>query len=150
MCVEELLSLRLACCMSHACCFAVWSWRCSRPPHKHSSALICSFRYTCGLQYIRRTGQRLGARIKQHVPTKIRLGNYFADYINNTHGSAIAEHLINNRECASTYSADLFTILSRYHSDFHLKVLETIYILIHKPSLCKQREYLLGLDIITI
>ena len=68
------------------------------------------------------------ACVKQHVPTKIRLGNYFADRINNTYGSAIAEHLINNRESASTYSADLFTILSRSHSDFHLKVLETIYI----------------------
>ena len=60
-------------------------------PHQHSSALIYSFRCTCSLQYIGRTGQRLGARVKQRVPTKIRLGNYFADYINNTYGSAIAE-----------------------------------------------------------
>ena len=36
--------------------------------------------------------------------------------------------------CASTYSADLFTILNRYHSDFSLKVLENIYILTYKPS----------------
>ena len=84
------------------------------------------------------------------MPTKIRLGNYFADHIDNTYGSAIAEHLINNRDCASTYSADLLTILSRSHSDFHLKMLETIYILTHKPSLCKQRECLLGLNVITI
>ena len=47
------------------------------------------------------------------MPTNIRLGNYFADYINNTYGSSITEHLINNRDCASSYSADLFTILSR-------------------------------------
>ena len=73
-------------------------------------------------QYIGRTGQRLDARVKLHVPTKIRLGNYFADHINYTYGSAFAEHLINNCECASTYSADLFTILSKSHSDFHLKV----------------------------
>ena len=90
------------------------------------SSLIYSFRCTCSLQYIGRTGQRLDARIKQHVPTKIQLGNYFADHINNTYGSAIAEHLINKRDCVSTYSADLFTILSRSHSDVHLKVLETI------------------------
>ena len=81
---------------------------------------------------------------------KIRLGNYFADYINNTYGSAIAEYLINNCDCALSYSADLFTILSRSHSDFHLKVLETIHILTHKLSLCKQRECLLGLNSITI
>ena len=111
---------------------------------------IYSFRCTCGLQYIGRTGQRLDARIKQYVPTKIRQENYFADHINNTYRSAIAEHLINNGECASTYSLDLFTILSRSHSDFHHKVFETIYILTHKPSLCKQREYLWGLNVITI
>ena len=119
------------------------------PPPQHSSALVYSFRCTFGLQYIRRTCQRLDARVKQHVPTKIRLGNYFADHINNTYGSVIAKHLINNRECASTYSADLFTIFSWSPSDFYLKVLETIYILTHKPSLCKQRECLLGLNVIT-
>ena len=91
------------------------------PLPQHSSALIYSFRCTCGLQYIGRTGQRLDARVKQHVPTKIQFGNYFADHINNTYVSAIAEHLINNRECASTYSADLFTILSRSHSDPTIK-----------------------------
>ena len=56
------------------------------------------------------------------MPTKIRQGIYFADHINNTYGSSIAEHLINNRDCASSYRVDLFTILSRSHSDFHLKV----------------------------
>ena len=81
---------------------------------------------------------------------KIRVGNYFADHINNSYGSAIAENLINNRDCASSQSADLFTILSRSHSDFNLKVLETIHILTHKPSLCKQRACLLGLNLITI
>ena len=106
------------------------------PPTQHSSALIYYFRSVCGLQYIGGTNQRVDARIK-HVPTKIRLGNCFADHINNTYGSSIAEHLIDNRDCASSYSEDLFTILSRSHSDFHLKVLETIYILSHKQSLCK-------------
>ena len=109
------------------------------PPPQRSSVLIYSFRCVCGLQYIARTNQRLDARIK-HVPTKIRLGNYFADHINNTY--SIAEHLINNRDCDSPYSAELFTILSRSHLDFHLKVFETIHILTNKPSLCKQRECL--------
>ena len=81
---------------------------------------------------------------------KIQLGNYFADHINNKYESSIAEHRINNRDCASSYSADLFTILSRSHSDFHLKVLETIHISTYKPSLCKQKECLLGLNLITI
>ena len=82
-------------------------------PFQYRCALIYSFRCTFGLKYIGRTCQRLDARNKQHVSTKIRLGNYVAGHINNTYGSAIAEHLINDRECASTYSADLFTILNR-------------------------------------
>ena len=134
-------------CIAHVPC---WHLVVKMFSSQHSSALVYSFRCNCGLQYLGRTGQRLDARVKQYVPTKIRLGNYFADHINNTYGSAIAEHLINNRDCVSSFSVDLFTILSRFHSDFHLKVLETIYILTHKPSLCKQRECLLGLNAITI
>ena len=67
-------------------------------PTQHSSALIYSFRYTSGLQPIGRTGQWFDVRIKQHVPTKIQQGNYFVEHIYNTYGSAITEHLINNRE----------------------------------------------------
>ena len=48
-------------------------------PPQHSSALIYSFRCTCGLQYIGRTGQRVDARIKLHVPRKIRQENYFCN-----------------------------------------------------------------------
>ena len=104
----------------------------------------------CSLQYIRRTNQRLDSRIKQKVPTKIQQGNYLADLINNTYGSSFEEHLINNRNCASSYNADLFTIVSKSHSDFRLKDLETIHIFTHKHSLCLQRECLLGLNLITI
>ena len=56
------------------------------------------------------------------MPTKIWQGNYFADHINNTYGSSIADHLINNRDCASSNDVDLFIILSRSHLDFHLSV----------------------------
>ena len=146
---EVLLFFQITNCVSHTYCVAIWSERCS-PPTQHSSSLIYSFRCACGLLYIGRTNQRLDARIKQLVLTKIRLGNYFPDHINNTYGSAIAKHLMNSHDCASSYSVDLFTILSRSHSHFHLKVSETIHILTHKPSLCKQRKCLLGLNLITI
>ena len=102
---------------------------------QHSRSLIYSFTCVCGLQYIGKTNQCLDSRIKQHVPTKIRQRNYFADWINNTYWSSIVEHLINNHNCASSYSVDLFTILSKFYSDYHLKILETIHIHIHKPSL---------------
>ena len=126
---------------------SVWGWLYI---YIYSSSLIYSFRCVCGLQFIGRTNQCLDLRIKQYVLTKIWQGNYFADQINNTYRSSIAEHIINNRNCASSYRVDLFTILSKSHSDFHLKVLETIHILTHKPSLCKQRECLLDLNLITI
>ena len=70
--------------------------------------------------------------------------------MNNTYESSIVEHLINNHNCASSDSAVLFSILSKSHSDYLLKVLETIYILTHKPSLCKQKENLLGLNLNSI
>ena len=132
-----LLFFQFACCVSHTYCFWHQVGKMSPPP-QHTSALVYSFRCICGLQYIGRTNQWFDGRIKQHVPPKVRLGNYFADHINNTYGSSIAEHLINNRDCASPNNADLFYILSRSHSDFHVKVSETIHILIHKPSLCMQ------------
>ena len=127
-----------ACGFPYADCFDIWSKRRSSPPHththtQHGSSLIYSFRCDCGLQYNRRTNERLDSRIKQLVPTNIRQGNYFADQINNTYASSIAEHLINNRNCASSYSADLFTIPCKSHSDYHQMVLETIRILTHKP-----------------
>ena len=110
-------------------------------PHpRHSSALLYSFRCVCGLQYIGRTNQRLDARIK-HVPTKIRLGNYFADRINNTYGSSTADHLINNRDCASFFSADLFTISSMSHSDFHQKVRQFIFWPINRPYVSRGDVY---------
>ena len=95
--------------LPYVVCFNIWPKR--RSPHpQHSSSLIYSFTCVCGLQYIGRTNQRPYSRIKQHIPTKIRQGNYFADRMNNTYGSSTAENLINNRKCASSYNADLFTI----------------------------------------
>ena len=64
------------------------------PPTQHSSSLIYSFRCVCGLLYIGRTHQRLDSRIRQ--------GNYFANRIKITYVSSIAEHLINNCNCASS------------------------------------------------
>ena len=132
--------------------FRTWtvlkSGRKDAPHHQYSGSMIYSFICVCGLQCIGRTNKRLDSKIK-HVLTIIRQGN-FADLISNTYGSSISEHLINNRNCTSFYCADLFTSLSKSYSDYHLKVLEAIHILTHKPSLCKQRECLLGLNLSTI
>ena len=68
----------------------------------------------------------------------------------NTSGSSIAEHMINSRECVADFNADRFSILNRSHSIFHLKVLETLYVRSLQPSLCKQRDCLLGLNMISL
>ena len=68
----------------------------------------------------------------------------------NTSGSSIAEHMINRRECVADFNVNRFSILSRSHSIFHLKVLETLYVRSLQPSLCKQRNCLLGLNVISL
>ena len=51
--------------------------------------------------------------------------------------SAIGQHLINNLECAKTYSDD-FRFIGQARSSFHLSVLESICIKTQNPVLCKQ------------
>ena len=70
--------------------------------------------------------------------------------LKNSDGSLTAEHLMNNREYAKKFSVEVFLILSKSFSSFHLKVFETIHILFDRPSLSKQRECLLGHNIISI
>ena len=72
------------------------------------------------------------------------------DNLSNIYGSSIAERLIDNRDCAVNFRVDLFSILSKSHSLFYLKVLETIHILSGRLSLCKQKECLLRFNIISI
>lgn len=82
------------------------------------------------MHYIRMT-QRLDARIKQHLPKKIQN----SDVLTNKNEFSIAEHLINNCNCAANFRVDSFSILSRSHSNYHLKILKGIYILSMKSSL---------------
>ena len=56
--------------------------------------------------------------------------------------------MINNRECVADFSVKRFSILSRSHSLSHLKVLETLFVRSLQPSLYKQRDCLLGLNVI--
>ena len=98
------------------------------PLHLNNS-LIYLFRSSCGLSCIGRANERLDARIK-YVPMKIChfIGGP-VDNLRNTYGYSIGKHLINNHDCAEKFSMDFFLVLSKSHSSFHLKVLETIHIL---------------------
>ena len=107
------------------------------------------FRYCCWSCYFGRTIHKFDVRIEQHVPTKIRkFIGWLIDNFGKTKESSISEYFINNFDCAM--NLDLFSIISKSHSSFRLKVFETIYILSCRPSICKQKKCLLGLNIISI
>ena len=61
--------------------------------------------------------------------------------VNASKRSAIAEHLINNNNCASNYNLDRFKIIKNCFSISDLIKLEAICILILKPKLCKQKHF---------
>ena len=44
-------------------------------------------------------------------------------------------------KCASHYKDNQFFILFKARSDFHLSVLESIFITLRKPNLCRQKEF---------
>ena len=52
-----------------------------------------------------------------------------------------------NPTCAHEYNDNKFSILSRGRTSFHLSTLEATYIKTSKPNLCKQKEFVYGLNI---
>ena len=103
-------------------------------PTTQKSCVVYEFSCRCEARYVGRTAQRLADRIKQHVPTSIRTKNTTireqpSRMCKNSNSkmkcdSALGQHLINNPECAKTYSDDNFRIIGQARSSFHLSVLE--------------------------
>ena len=60
---------------------------------------------------------------------------------------AIGEHLIANKLCINNYNDAKFSVLARARSDYHLKILEAIFITSRNPVLCKQKKFVLPLKI---
>ena len=81
-------------------------------PLHYNNSFFYLFRCTCISCYIGRTKQMLDARIKQSVPTKMHnfLG-VMMDNLRNTYGSSIAEHLLNDRDCAEKLCFTFFSVL---------------------------------------
>ena len=61
--------------------------------------------------------------------------------VNASKRSAIADHLVNNSNCASTYNMNKFKIIKNCFSIYDLIKIEAICILIRKPKLCKQKDF---------
>ena len=104
-----------------------------------------------------RTTQRLGDRIKQHVPSNIRNTTALqreqpprscrSRNTAKTGDSVIGKHLLDKPDCAKLYKDDTFQIIGRARSSFHLAVLESIYIQTKKPPLCRQEEFIFCLGL---
>jgi len=63
------------------------------------------------------------------------------------YSSAIATHLAENHDCRSVYSDESFVPLSRGRSHLHLDVLESVYIKVQRPVLCRQKNYIAPLHL---
>jgi len=121
-------------------------------PSHHQSNVIYQFVCHCDSRYVGRTSQRLEERIKQRIPKSI--ANPPTPHIRQSlprpckatsppqfHQSAIAQHLLDNAQCASHYNQDKFSVLARARTPFHLSALEATFIKSLNPLLCKQKEF---------
>lgn len=92
----------------------------------YNQSYVYHFKCQYDADYIGRIGQRLEIIINQHILANIRKGNM--DNLHrwvNTSGSARAVHLLNNRQNMFS-KQNMFSILRKERSYFHLKNLEAI------------------------
>lgn len=107
----------------------------------------------CESQYVGKTTQHLGERMKQHVPRHLvdtakrrgrppRVRENTSDF-----QSSIASHLASNDDCRNRYNDADFKILARGRSQQHLNVLEALWIHKLKPALCRQKQFVSDLTL---
>jgi len=63
--------------------------------------------------------------------------------------SAIGLHLLRNPTCAQNYYHKQLSILAKSRSPFHLSVLEAIFIKTLDPILCRQKEFVYNLTLLS-
>ena len=124
-----------------------------RLPTHSANNIVYRFECYCDSKYVGQTTQTLRKRMSQHIPACMRdyiehaknnnLDNFTRKdkVINATKRSAICEHLFNNNLCMINYNVDRFKPIARARNKFHLSVLESIYITMNSPEICKQSEY---------
>ena len=72
--------------------------------------------------------ERFLIRRDQHVLKSLRSWMELGLKKPSKRSSAVAEHLLNNSCCAKNYSDSHFSILSKACNDYHLSVLESLFI----------------------
>ena len=96
--------------------------------------VVCRYSST----YIGRTCQHLEVRIRQQIPKVILSKSRQTSGHSLAMDLAIGEHLFTINSCKTSYEDDCFSVLHRARDKIHLKILESIYIAINRPNLCRQ------------
>ena len=122
------------------------------PIHMNSN-VIYKFVCHCDKWYIGSTSRRLKTRLREHVPKCVLTTMSNPGEAPNSNPklslacqraikkSSVAEHLMSNKECLEHYDDDRFTIIARGRNDYHLIVLESMFIMSLEPSLCKMQQF---------
>ena len=119
-------------------------------PANQRCMVIYEYVCHCDSRYVGRTSRRLQERIKQHVPKAIRQKITLTQETHRSQptrtqpnrkckaksktqfepesDSAIGQHLLESNQCASNYFDSQFKILTTFGSQFHLSLLEAVYI----------------------
>ena len=116
-------------------------------PTPAKSDIIYHYECHCKSGYVGKTQQILAKRISQHVPPIFRSKSGRKYKMPKKHTSAIGQHLIDNPSCAEKYADDRFSILAHGRNVYHLSVLEAVFILSLRPVLCRQKKFVLPLNI---
>lgn len=108
--------------------------------YHQNSSIVYKCKYQYNYEYVGRTNQQLNTRNDQHLLPSIRQGssNFSLLDTQSVHDSAFGQNLMDN--CAATYVNDSFTVLTRARNAGLLRLLEAVYIKLHQPPLCKQKE----------
>ena len=114
----------------------------------------------CDCRYVGRTSLRLQLRITQHIPKSIRNKQKPTKVLSRQNckanttlnqlecDSAIGLHLLLNPDCAAHYHDRQFSILAKARTQFHLVVLEAIFIKTQQPTLCRHKEFVYYLQVL--
>ena len=84
---------------------------------------------------------RCGGVLSLPSEEQVILARQLADSRSN---SAITRHLRSNHDCpmaVCSHVFDLFSVVARARNHFHLDVVEAVYIILHCPVLCQQKEH---------
>ena len=118
-------------------------------PISHLNKICISYKFNCFCEkiYIGQTSRNLKTRLNEHVPKRIlkfldkKIKIKTKTVVNATKKSSIAEHFMNNTNCANNYDSSRFKILNNCTNSIDLVRMEAISIFLNKSELCKHKEF---------